>query len=527
MHQTQRALARPAWLRWPRRFPLFGRRPLWSNRTPAKDRGELSVDPVHFIRAHPSLVVVEERARFEQEISRNPTVRSSGKRTGSIRLRLPYDGDLYVGPDAIRDAGAVLPEQGGPDCDAMIGHLLFVGHEETDLSDILQLGGRFGAYPLRVPIRSRRMPSLKSLAADTGEYQWEVDYVATPDVQAVIPLKVKVELFDPGHGDHNFTFEELERITRHDDIRAKVADAIKETGSFRPYLMLAITVGLVLPSRIGKPLDPPVVRSVSLRLLNEITLPASSVLLSGANDDLQADVRTSRFDWTGLPMTPVGVTKDGPRHFETKPMLLTVHHPGELFREGEVEVDVEVEIPGELLSGMQIRLFDARGLRFSDAQHGPLHVRSKVAMHSVISMRDAFAKRFVTPFQAFTFDEVIPDDLRIADVRASLIDQRFELDLDAPLPVDGKRRIRYLFIASRSDGPQVMKLVVYIEGERHSTRRQSRQPAGHRYTTKFESGSLHIYVRGVTVGDTRRINAEIGTLHLGLRDRFRKLKAHR
>jgi hypothetical protein len=72
-----------------------------------------------------------------------------------------------------------------------------------------------------------------------------------------------------------------------------------------------------------------------------------------------------------------------------------------------------------------------------------------------------------------------------------------------------------------------MTLWVLIEGRRHATRRESRQPWGHRYTSKFESGALHIYVRGRVRGDTRNVVEEISQLQLSLRDRFRRLKAYR
>ena len=42
-------------------------------------------------------------------------------------------------------------------------------------------------------------------------------------------------------------------------------------------------------------------------------------------------------------------------------MKLDIDEPGELFNRDEVVVRVEVELPDLLLSGVQARLFDARG----------------------------------------------------------------------------------------------------------------------------------------------------------------------
>ena len=91
----------------------------------------------------------------------------------------------------------------------------------------------------------------------------------------------------------------------------------------------------------------------------------------------------------------------------------------------------------------------------------------------------------------------------------------------------GKRRLEHLFIATRRDGPDTIQLWIYVEGRRHPTQRESRHPWGHRYTSKFESGTLDIHFRGLVRGDARGVTREINNLHLVLRERFRRMKALR
>ncbi|MEJ3654506.1 hypothetical protein WEH80_16180 [Actinomycetes bacterium KLBMP 9759] len=512
-------MRRPRWLHWLRQ--LF--EPLRANADEFDD-----VDPRAFVRAVPAAVLVEEVANYQQDIGIGRSVESCGPPTGTIKLRVPYDGYEHFGRKAADDAAAVLQARGGPDRSAVFGHLALVGYERTDLADLLSLSSASSSVELQVPIRSTRLPTIGSLNADTAEHRWSLDYQVRPDTASVVPITVHVDISDPGHGDEPFTFDEIAGMADSDDFIARVDDAIKQTGGFRPHLTLAITVLLTLPPRRDRNRASdmkPSVRSVRIQLPSGISLPASSVRFGSgwgvADASLHLDGASGRLDWPGPELMGPQGSAGEPRKFEAERMTLVIEHPGELFRQQALDIDVEVEIPGELLSGTEFRYFDAVG----DTQ--PLELRSVVTMHSEVQLYDAFAKRVVTPFQYLVYDEVIPDSLRFTDVRAALVDQRFEILGEEQLPPTKKRRERRMFVASRTDGPHPLLLVVYVEGHRHPTRRRAQQPAGHRYTTKFESGSLHLYIRGVAYGDTSRIMTEIAMLQRSLGDRFRKMKAYR
>ena len=209
-------------------------------------------------------------------------------------------------------------------------------------------------------------------------------------------------------------------------------------------------------------------------------------------------------------------------------MVLNFTQPGELFLQQDLSVEVCVEVPDELLSGTQVRMFTATGEPEATGAGRVLQARTVITTHCRVILHDAFLKRQISPSQTLSFDEIVPDAQRVADVRAALEDQRFEGECDKPVgESQGKRRLEHLFIATRRDGPDTIQLWIYVEGRRHPTQRESRHPWGHRYTSKFDSGTLDIYLRGLVRGDSRGVTREINNLHLVLRERFRRMKALR
>lgn len=208
-------------------------------------------------------------------------------------------------------------------------------------------------------------------------------------------------------------------------------------------------------------------------------------------------------------------------------MLMTITQPGELFTQRDLVVEVEVEVTGELLSGMDARLFDARGQRYRGDRKNPLTIRSKITTRCTVVLRDAFARRLLSPYQSFHFDEIIPDHLRIADIATALGDQRFTVRQVNLAGVKNKGGLRHFLFAARTEGPDTMALWVFVHGHRYTTERRSQQPGGRRYTSTFDSGDLGIVVHGRVRRDTQDLIHEINELQLALRDRFRRLKAHR
>ena len=165
-------------------------------RRPSKARGfVLSADPTRFVRACPQYVHIEEHLDYDEEISRNRSVHLAGEPAGLIRISVPFDGGSCFGTDARDDAAQYLGDDDTAS-EAMIGHLVFVEHEKTNLADGLGLASRFGSHPLRLPIRSTDLPDIDALTADRVEFRRDVPY-RLAEGPKVVPLTVDVQLYDP------------------------------------------------------------------------------------------------------------------------------------------------------------------------------------------------------------------------------------------------------------------------------------------------------------------------------------------
>lgn len=146
-----------------------------------------------FVRAHPEYILVEERLVYVQEISRNPSSSLRHPPSGRVRIGVAYDGGACFGADARDDAEKILRHDDGPD-DAVVGHLVFVEHEETDLDAVLGLAGTFGPYPVRIPIRSNELNAPETLTADRFRHQSDIAYRPPAQGPGVVPLQVIVDL---------------------------------------------------------------------------------------------------------------------------------------------------------------------------------------------------------------------------------------------------------------------------------------------------------------------------------------------
>jgi hypothetical protein len=405
----------------------------------------LSLDPTRFVRACPQFVHIEEYLDFEEEISRNPSVDLSGDPAGRIRIVVPFDGGAHFGTDARDDAALCLGDDDSAD-EAVIGYLVFVEHEKTDLADVLGLASRFGSHPMRLPIRSTNLPDINALTADRVEFRREIPY-SLSEGPKVVPLTVDVRLYDPGHGDDQFLEKsDVPFVSGNADVRRFIAELIKESAEFRPYLTLRITPQLVLPPR-QRPrgsTELPVVRSVRVLLPPEVSVPVSAIWTEGVHG-LQVDPLTGALEWRGEPMEPPQDAEqkdkrakkkdggaeqkgDGPRRFRSKPMELNFTRPGELFMQKDLSVEVCVEVPDELLSGTRVRMFTATGEPEATGSRRVLQTRTVITTHCRVILHDAFLKRQISPSHTVSFDEIVPDAQRVSDVRAALVDQRFEVD---------------------------------------------------------------------------------------------------
>lgn len=506
--------------------------PSWPGK-PGRSVVPLRTDPAVFARARPLHVTLEERYEYQQTIARHATVESVGAPSGQVQVTVPYDGHEHFSRDALADVRGQLSGQDGAQVDAVIGHLVLIDHEDTDLAEVLAIGGRFGAHPLEVPVRLPGLHDEALLCADRYVHETRTSYHPRPGLPELAALRLTVELSDPDNIESASSPELWRAMLRDESTRDTVADSVKGVIGFQPYLQLGITARITLPALdVETPPEQsvPIVRRVSVRLPSALSLSPSSLQLEVRNltHPMQYDNGISDLQWFDVSTT-VEVPRQvhAPRRYTSPPMVLRFQQPGELFSAPTIEITAEVEVPDVLLSGTQARLFDARGFG-SFGENDPLAVRSVISTKCVVSLDHSFAERIVSPFQSFHFDEVVPDRLRIADVHAVLADLRFGIPLSEQLnDSTAKRRLRHIIVADREDGPDLLTLHILVEGRRQTTQRDARTAGGHRHRSKFKSGDMTMFVRGQVRGDARVAVHEINALQLALRERFDRLRAPR
>ena len=305
------------------------------------------------------------------------------------------------------------------------------------------LQGRFGAHGIRIPVRSPTLTSERDLVADRWKHRLAVDYTPSPTKPKLTPIRLVVRLSDPdnvsAHEDlvRTLSAAEKERV-------GSEAEVIKRFVGFRPHLLLTIKALLTLPP--GPATRSPSSGGSRSACRNVVTSPshlsgsASGVSTTTSSTTPHATCSSSS---TCLPgggsgriivdraqragAAPAVVGRDGGALRAARPAV----------RAGQAPRDGDVEVPGELLSGTRARLFDARGYRYRD--DGPLKVRSLITTNCEVGLGYAFGRRVVSPYQSFDFGEIVPDELRIADIQAALGDQRFIVDV-AEKVASGERK---------------------------------------------------------------------------------------
>ena len=139
---------------------------------------------------------------------------------------------------------------------------------------------------------------------------------------------------------------------------------------------------------------------------------------------------------------------------------------------------------------------------------------------------DAFARRSRSTYQHLHFDEIIPEERRVDDIKKALADLGFRIVDDRSLK-QGHEDFSHFLLAERQEGPDSINLWIFVEGKRYQTRRQSGESSDQIYTTTFESGDMKIYIRGEKPGDVKSLLEKMNALQAMLRDRFAHLKARR
>lgn len=464
-----------------------------------------------YARARPESVRLTEHYYVRQEISGNPQKEISAPPTGDIEVRLPFDGFEYFTQQAcadvkVRSAG----HRPGEELSVLVGHLMLANYTRTDLGDVVGLRQRYGSVPIQVPVDTFDADG-GSAALKADRQRCVISYEYRPEPARLIPIHLAVDLLDPDTIDSYVS----EAITEHID---NPPEGMTQQVGFQPYLILRVVVRATVP-KADSGRDPrPAVENVSLRWPTITSLRAVKLQVGTEPASVRYNPLRRSIEWSDVGM----YHQDGNGDSDTatylsKPMFVLIEQPGELYQQESLEGSVKVRIDDYLLSGVEARLANGIGRFAEDDQ--PEHVTYLNADVKLI-LDDAFAKRMVSPYQHLYFEEVIPDQMRIDDIKAALHDRGFEVDS----PVGGYRAVTHL-LAKRSEGVNKMVLWLRIEGRQFDTEREIKRPGGLTYKRTIESGELKVFIRGSFQRDSLQVIREMNALQLALRERFSRLRA--
>jgi hypothetical protein len=511
--------------------------------------------PDIFARARLRRAEIIEEYGVSQEISENSWHRLGREQGGRIELEIPYDGHRYFTRDACRDVARALTAHPRAEPSAIIGHLLLGNYERTSLGDGLSLAERHGAIPIEVPVRSAPAEPGQPDPMSADRHTCVMTYPFDPGRPKMIPVRMEVGLFDSDSSGL------LPLPLRSKDGRSSgdVIDSILQTGLGRRYvsavlsrireqprfsdgLYLRAAVRLDVPAPPGsKPPEATIAKMAlnwptvtSMRTVQLLRIPASGLML-GTGDGVSAEQPRYNpvdkcIEWTGtrLSLTGSHPGRDGYWHYESEQMVLVFRQPGDLYVQSALALNAEITIPQYLLSGMDARIYDATGYVLKDA----VTATTKVTAQAQVRLKGAFTRREFSPNQHLFFDEIVPDEGRVADVRTALEDRGFSVRQAwaSPAATDGDAPaiMSWLLVAHRQVGPDDMVMWILVDGRTYDTERETAVRGGQQtLTTTLQSGEIRIFVRGTLPGDSSELTHEINALHKTLRDEWCRVRQHR
>lgn len=467
-----------------------------------------------YARAKPASVKISESYFFEKTLSRNPFIGHDQPPVGKIEILMPYDGDQYFTRQAYRDVKRQLNAKASASSqEARFGHLAFTDHERTNLRYILDLNNHYGSSPLSTPVLGQGITDIKQLYHDT--YTSKIAFEYEPKWPDGWPIDVLLELVD----------EETLNSGAEDQQLAQVAEQINKQINFIPSLLIKSRLMLDLPTHMVQEGMQPRLTQISLQWPAYTSFRGVHLGIGPApaeENRVMYNPQKKSLEWGNLPMKLIPEESGTAcKVFGTEWMDLFIDYPGELYRQSSIEGQARIEIPGFLLSGTQVRLFGATGELLKDAQPNAvsyLNIKFKLVLD------EAFAKRTLAPYQHLYFDEVIPDKMRIADIKTAIADRGFRI---VPWESTMPPAIIECIKAERLEGPDEMKLLILIEGMHQEAERATKVKGGQTFKSSTESGDLKVYIRGEMRGNSKRLIQEMNALHASLQERFERLRSRR
>lgn len=500
----------------------------------------LTGEPIR-ARAWLSSARIEETYEYSQEISLNADVHATKEPTGLIKLTLPYDGEKYFTRQAYRDVISARRGGAGPTNEAIIGFLALTDYEATGLEDPLELQANYGTIPIQAPIPG---PPDEAKQIIAGHSACALSQTYQPVAPKIVPIRLDIELDDPDTAESRDEAQPQPRyVASTSNLSAFQIDravVIKKSPErqldFVPDLWIRLAVRLDLPRGLAQGAEAKVTRVFiswpTHTSLSSLTLRADGAPTIRYNPEQEHEGCKGGLEWSGVSLLseesePIPEDTNNAQESEddivtlsSREMLLSISNPGDLYKQEKLSGHIEVTV-NRLLSGMDARLYDATG-RQCQPRRPELKLQSTVSTKFSLPLYDAFARRIMSPYQWLYFDEVIPSELRIDDIKMALRNRGFR-----SVSLEGDNPENCYIIADRVHGPDQLRLAIYVRGERYKARRERSVPGGMTYRTSVDSGDLRIYVYGFLRAESKPVVREINALRRALHERFDRLPAGR
>ncbi len=491
-----------------------------------------------YARAVPKSIKLTETYSYEQEISKNHSFKQKEKPSGKIEITVPYDGHDYFKREAYQDVIQQINDDSPnqpKNKNAIIGYLVMKGYDRTDLDNLLLQAKPYGSIPLKIPVINEQIQH-EQLCQE--RHLCILDHSYQPGNPELQPIKIYINVLDDdiflinlpdprllGNLDETEAENLGKRIDRH------LYD--RSDHPLNGQLILEITVRVVLPIDLHHNLCPKVKRlSLEWPTITSIESLSFCIGKDYKYDNIRYNPINNSLEWTAdsqnnnaLMKKEESTNSDSEWQTYTQNMLVWIGQPGELYQQPSLKGEVEVEIPEQLLSGLQVRFYGFHNNQVG--KHNPklTQLNTRLNTSFELFLDEAFKKRSCSILQKLQFGNIIPNEDSILIIVNELNYQGFDLKERQlnPTSTDDGKEWRWLISAWRSEGVDTMLLWILIRGKEYSIEKETDRRTV-KYDVKDQSGNLIMYLLGQFPRSSHKLIQKINVLQKGLREKFEILQ---
>ena len=392
-----------------------------------------------------------------------------------------------------------------PPANALIGHLLLDDYDRTDLGGYYDLYNYYGALPVCVPIRGSTPGSFQHLVADRTATTITFPY--EPQASNINPLRMDIQISDGWE-------------SAWPDAKASpetVLAFFKQTEDVQDHLRFALRVELNLP-RTSIPEDVPIkVKHLWLEWPSPLSVNhGAAYLLSGQAKQgtdtspaallLKYDPIGRRLEWGDMPLQPTSVpARPDLTTFISQPLHLVVTRPADLFQIEALKGQIQIELPGLLLSGLHILYYDSIGRRLDQVK---MKKSSRLVVRFELILADLFAQHEHLLFRQVFVEHITLRSLHISDLDSHLANSNFRL---TRVLYNGVKDNDWnaVFGVEQIAKPKSFQAWVSLYNRRHAT------TVG-QGLNRLSVGNIHIRLHALSVGNHRETGQALNRLQTAL-----------